>query len=340
MAKGYLEGSLWLGLEDNPSRMGRLGWWELAEGRVPPPEEYLAQLEALTAPTWPAWRPGCSAAPGSLAAVGPFDRGQAAGLTTRVGRFGVASGHGRATGGGGGGGGPDGRDRLRGGGGRPRPRAGGGGRRLAGRAGPRRASPSAASSRSCATPAPRSWSTSPWRRPPGRTCPVLAGWGLHAVVGTTGLGADDLDRLRDRLHPLELPGGAELRHRRGADDALRRAGGPVLRLGRDHRAAPRPEGRRPLGHGPRHRRADGRGLRQLDARPHPPGDLHRCPRWSWARAASTSTPCGCTGSGRPPGGAAGHHGPAAHPAPRQLRPDLVHARGAAGRSSGSPTTPA
>jgi predicted Zn-dependent peptidase len=73
VAKGYLEGSLWLGLEDNPSRMGRLGWWELAEGRVPPPEEYLAQLEALTAADIGRVAATVLGGPRVLAAVGPFD---------------------------------------------------------------------------------------------------------------------------------------------------------------------------------------------------------------------------------------------------------------------------
>ena len=73
VAKGYLDGSLWLGLEDTPSRMGRLGWWELAEGRVPPPEEYLAQLEALGVADVSAVAARILAAPRVVAAVGPFD---------------------------------------------------------------------------------------------------------------------------------------------------------------------------------------------------------------------------------------------------------------------------
>jgi predicted Zn-dependent peptidase len=73
VAKGYLEGSFWLGLEDNPSRMGRLGWWEVAEGRIPPPEEYLAQLEALTGADVARVAARVLGGPRVLAAVGPFD---------------------------------------------------------------------------------------------------------------------------------------------------------------------------------------------------------------------------------------------------------------------------
>jgi predicted Zn-dependent peptidase len=73
VAKGYLEGSLWLGLEDNPSRMGRLGWWEMAEGRVPPPEEYLAQLAALTREDVNRVAARVLGGDQVLAAVGPFD---------------------------------------------------------------------------------------------------------------------------------------------------------------------------------------------------------------------------------------------------------------------------
>jgi predicted Zn-dependent peptidase len=74
VAKGYLEGSLWLGLEDNPGRMGRLGWWELAEGRIPQPEEYLAQLDALTGADVARVAARVLGGPRALAAVGPFDR--------------------------------------------------------------------------------------------------------------------------------------------------------------------------------------------------------------------------------------------------------------------------
>ena len=82
------------------------------------------------------------------------------------------------------------------------------------------------------------------------TLPWLAMHGVHAVVGTTGLDDDDVDavppRVRRRTGPLRDR--TELRHLGGADDALRRDGRAVLRFGRDHRAAPRRQGRRPVGH--------------------------------------------------------------------------------------------
>ncbi len=66
----------------------------------------------------------------------------------------------------------------------------------------------------------------------------LARWralGLHAVVGTSGFDAARLDALRrdlgERARPV--PGGAQLLHRGGADDALRRGRGPALRRRRD-----------------------------------------------------------------------------------------------------------
>ena len=66
---------------------------------------------------------------------------------------------------------------------------------------------------------------------------------------------------------------AELRARRRADDALRRAGGAVLPASRDRRAAPRDEGRRAVGHGDARRRS---------------GSAERC----------RSTRFGCRGSSR------------------------------------------
>ncbi|MPY95245.1 MAG: insulinase family protein [Acidimicrobiia bacterium] len=72
VAKGYLEGSMWLSLEDNPSRMSRIGWWEVTEGRVPPPEEYLAELAALRAADVARVAARVLSGPRVLAAVGPF----------------------------------------------------------------------------------------------------------------------------------------------------------------------------------------------------------------------------------------------------------------------------
>ena len=91
---------------------------------------------------------------------------------------------------------------------------------------------------------------------------------------------------------------AELRDRRGADDALRGAGGAVVRDRGDHRAPPRPEGRRAVGHRDAHRGADGRGIAGVGRGP------DRRPCVAEARAAGSSTTrsgctrCGCAGWSR------------------------------------------
>ena len=82
---------------------------------------------------------------------------------------------------------------------------------------------SAGTSSSARRPRPRRWSTS--RRPPPscRTSVRALAAGLPCVVGTTGLG----DGGRRRAARARRPAGllrAELRDRRGADDALRRGG--------------------------------------------------------------------------------------------------------------------
>ena len=48
MAKGYLEGSMLLGLEDSGSRMARLGANLAAHGEVIPIDEHLARIRAVT----------------------------------------------------------------------------------------------------------------------------------------------------------------------------------------------------------------------------------------------------------------------------------------------------
>ena len=65
-------------------------------------------------------------------------------------------------------------------------------------------------------------------------------------------------RARSRDAPVAGLLRAELRDRRRADDALRRRGRAHLDARRDHRAAPRGEARRAVGHGEADRRADGR----------------------------------------------------------------------------------
>ena len=81
--------------------------------------------------------------------------------------------------------------------------------------------------------------------------------GLNVVVGTSGFGDERLAEVRSWLDAA--PGcpradRAELLRRRGADDALRGPGRPLLRVRRDHRAAPREQDGRPV----RHRAAHGR----------------------------------------------------------------------------------
>ena len=86
--------------------------------------------------------------------------------------------------------------------------------------------------------------------------------GVHAVVGTTGF---DLDALREAA---EASGEANCfvapNFAIGAVllmEAAQTIAPPHARV-RDRRAAPRPQARRPLGHGEAHRRADRRGRRQ------------------------------------------------------------------------------
>ena len=92
---------------------------------------------------------------------------------------------------------------------------------------------------------------------------------MHAVVGTTGFGDDELAEFAELFDESSRERGdrAELRDRRGADDAVRRAGGAVLRDRGDHRAAPRPQDRRAVGHRGAHRAAHGRGVEGLGRRP-------------------------------------------------------------------------
>ena len=79
-----------------------------------------------------------------------------------------------------------------------------------------------------------------------------AAHGVHAVVGTTGIGADVARRAASAVRALggQLRDRRQLRHRRRAHDALRRAGRAVHGRRRDHRAPPRRQARRPVGHRP------------------------------------------------------------------------------------------
>ena len=92
--------------------------------------------------------------------------------------------------------------------------------------------------------------------------------GINMVVGTSGFSESRLERVRSWLAQTPRPGRvhrAELRARRRPDDGVRRPGGPVLRLGGDHRAAPPAQGGRAERYGAAHgvdHRGGPRGRRQ------------------------------------------------------------------------------
>jgi predicted Zn-dependent peptidase len=77
-AKGYLSGSYWLGLEDFPSRMTRLGWWQMVAGRIPPPEYYPAMIDAVTSADVARVAAQILTVPPVCAAVGPFRKADVA----------------------------------------------------------------------------------------------------------------------------------------------------------------------------------------------------------------------------------------------------------------------
>ena len=239
------------------------------------------------------------------------------------------------------GGGPDGGDGVRRGDRRPRARAGG--RR---RPGPRAAADILRPARSPGRPtrwprrAPRSPSTSPSPRRPARTCAgarptACTPWSARPASRrpTTTTSAKHFVRSNCLVAP-------ELRHRRGADDALRRAGGAVLRHRRGDRAAPRRQGRRTVGHRHDDGAAHGRGVAGLGARSHQARGASRAPGAARPTAgihvhsvrlrglvAHQEVLLGTTGQSL------------THP-PRLLRPHLVHARRAAGGEEGRPSAPA
>ena len=116
--------------------------------------------------------------------------------------------------------------------------------------------------------------------------------GRHVGVrrGPAGRGA----RLAGRSPGRARPRRAELLRRRHLDDAVRRAGRPVLRLRRGDRTAPRRQGRRPVGHGAAHRVDDRRGPGR--GRPGRAAGRHRVGPAGRARrrpsTTCTSTRCG------------------------------------------------
>ncbi len=91
--------------------------------------------------------------------------------------------------------------------------------------------------------------------------------GIAAVVGTSGFDEARFGEVRGRLD--ETPGHVLVAPNFGVGAVLMmqfaRAGGPVLRLRRGDRAAPRRQGRRPVGHGRAHRVAHRGGARRLRA---------------------------------------------------------------------------
>ena len=168
--------------------------------------------------------------------------------------------------------------------------------------------------------------------------------GIHAVVGTSGFDDERLATVRGWL--ADAPGRrrarrAELRGRRGADDAVRRAGRPVLRVGRDRRAAPPGQGRRaraarpgvPPSWSPRPAREAGLG-------PMPDATDDRAGRRPRRRRRRRAGALGAAArAGRAPGGAARHAGGDPDDPARLLRPGVVHAGRAARASARSADRP-
>ena len=234
--KGQLRGSIVLGLEDPSSRMSRLGKSELVYPRLEPVEEILASIEAVTQDDVRGVAAEILAQPKVLAVVGPFDDA----TLRRVARPTLTSSAYALTG-------AERNDQGRGAG-----RQGAHGRRgVPGRG--RRAGPGAGRRRWTTGdprepwPAATWWSTSPTPAWSWTTCAGASSHGLDTRRRHLRVRRARLAQVRDWL--AAAPGArvadrAELLGRRGADDALRRAGGALLRVRRDHRAAPRGQGGR------------------------------------------------------------------------------------------------
>ena len=152
-------------------------------------------------------------------------------------------------------------------------------------------------------PAPKWSSTSPTSRSPGPRWPTARRPGIHAVVGTTGFTEDDLDELAELFAPGSAHGancivaanfaiGAVLMMRFAAMAA------PWFDERRDHRAPPRGQAGRPVGHLAAHRRGHGRGpCRPRAGRvpgPTPPSTVVvEGARGGAGPGASGCTRCGC-----------------------------------------------
>ena len=262
-AKGHVKGSMVLSLEDPGGRMSRLGKSEIAHGEILSVDQALRRIEQVTLDDAHRVAERVLSQPMTLTVLGPFAASAFRDVMARQA-------------------GPDRRDPRRGRrrhrphgprglpGGRGRPRPGARGGRVALRAAARR-SPTPSGSRvrrrrSC-------WSRhldDDRARPSidvlvDFTAPAYApdhvAWGIangvHVVVGTTGF---EIDPIVGRC-----PGGRrrrpQLRDRRGAADAVRRAGRSAPALGRGHRAAPRRQARRPERHRPADRPAHRGGAR-------------------------------------------------------------------------------
>ena len=76
VAKGFISGSMVLGLEDSGSRMGRLGASETIRGFVTSVDEHLERIAAVTLDDVQRVAGRVFAGPRALAAVGPFDEGR------------------------------------------------------------------------------------------------------------------------------------------------------------------------------------------------------------------------------------------------------------------------
>ena len=73
VAKGFIEGSLVLGLEDSGSRGARLGIAETVRGEVTPLSEHLARIDAVTEADVARVAAQVLRGPRALAVVGPGD---------------------------------------------------------------------------------------------------------------------------------------------------------------------------------------------------------------------------------------------------------------------------
>ena len=163
--------------------------------------------------------------------------------------------------------------------------------------------------------------------------------GVHAVVGTTGFSAADLDDFRERFAASDANAVIAPNFAIGAVLMMRFAelAAPYFETRRDHRAPPRPEGRRAVGHRHAHRRADGRGVRRVGGRPHHHDGGRGRPRRRGRAAASTSTRCGCAAWSPTRRCCSAPPGSRSDP-PRLLRPHVVHARRAARGEGGGRAT--